>query len=243
MLGPMSTSLYPADFYAERRRHTLHAARRILSALPKDLNIRRVADVGCGTGTFLAATLELGTEQAFGFEGPWVTPDMIDDERIVFSATDLEKPLAPVNVDLALALEVAEHLSPDRAETFVADLVAMAPAILFSAAIPGQGGVGHCNEQWQSFWAGLFARNGYAAFDLVRPQIWNDEAVPVWYRQNVILYLNPETARRLSVAPTAPDLLDKVHPAFWARANRELKYANALPESEVLRQQAEQAQQ
>jgi SAM-dependent methyltransferase len=243
MLGAMSTSLYPADFYAERRRHTLHAARRILSALPKDLSIRRVADIGCGSGTFLAAALELGAEQVYGVEGSWVTPNMLDDDRIVFSAADLEQTLGKMPVDLALSLEVAEHLSPGRAEGFVADLVGMAPAVLFSAAIPGQGGVGHRNEQWQSYWAALFARNGYAAYDLVRPQIWADEAVPAWYRQNVVLYLDAATARRLAVEASVPYLLDTVHPAFWARANRELKYANALPESEVLRQQAEQAQQ
>ncbi|UXN75167.1 hypothetical protein N8D56_09895 [Devosia sp. A8/3-2] len=139
--------------------------------------------------------------------------------------------------------EVAEHLSPARAVGFVADLVALAPAILFSAAIPGRGGVGHSNEQWQSYWAGLFAAHGYRPFDVLRPQIWTDEAIPARYRQNAILYLDAETATQLALVPDDAAALDKVHPAFWNRANRELKYANALPESEVLRRQAQQAQQ
>ena len=239
----MTTSLYPSDFYADRRAHTLHAARAILSALPAGLARRRLADIGCGTGTFLAAALEEGTQEAFGTEGDWVTPDMLDDPRIVFSARDLEQGFSGPAVDLVLSLEVAEHLSPERAASFVSDLVAMAPAVLFSAAIPGQGGVGHLNEQWQGYWAGLFAGHGYRAFDVVRPVIWADEAVPAWYRQNAILYLQGDLGERLGLASTAPELLDRVHPAFWARANRELKYANALPESEVLRQQAQQQQQ
>ncbi|MFD2647053.1 class I SAM-dependent methyltransferase [Devosia albogilva] len=239
----MSTSLYPADFYARRREHTAAAARRILAVLPAGLPMERVADIGCGTGTFLAAALERGAQSAFGVEGDWVTPDMLDDPRIGFAQRDLEQPLTGIAADLAISLEVAEHLSPERASGFIADLVRMAPAVLFSAAIPGQGGVGHVNEQWQSFWAELFAAYGYGAHDLVRPAIWTDEAIPAWYRQNTVLYLAPTLAADLGLTPTDPSRLDVVHPAFWARANRELGYANALPESEVLRRRAEASEQ
>lgn len=239
----MTASLYPADFYQNRRAHTAHAAGRILAALPAGLPRRSVADIGCGTGTWLAAALVAGAEAAFGIEGAWVTPAMLDDGRITFTPRDLEQGFTLPRVDLVLSLEVAEHLSPARAESFVADLVATAPSVLFSAAIPGQGGVGHLNEQWQSWWAARFAQHGYLAYDVIRPVIWTDDAIPAWYRQNVVLYLNTATASALALTPTEPALLDRVHPAFWARANRELAYANALPESEVLRRQAEAAQQ
>jgi SAM-dependent methyltransferase len=239
----MTASLYPADFYQNRRAHTAHAASRILAALPAGLSRRRVADIGCGTGTWLAAALTDGAEAAFGIEGDWVTPAMLDDPRIAFTPRDLEQRFTLPRVDLVLSLEVAEHLSPARAESFVADLVTTAPSVLFSAAIPGQGGVGHLNEQWQGWWAQRFAIHGYRAYDIVRPAIWTDDAIPAWYRQNVVLYLDAATASALMLTPTEPALLDRVHPAFWARANRELAYANALPESEVLRRQAEQSQQ
>lgn len=239
----MTASLYPADFYQDRRAHTAHAASRILAALPVGLPRRSVADIGCGTGTWLAAALAGGAEAAFGIEGAWVTPAMLDDGRITFTPQDLEQSFTLPGVDLALSLEVAEHLSPARAESFVADLVATAPSVLFSAAIPGQGGVGHLNEQWQSWWAERFGTHGYLAYDVIRPAIWTDDAIPAWYRQNVVLYLDSPTAAELDLTPTEPALLDRVHPAFWARANRELAYANALPESEVLRRQAEQSQQ
>lgn len=237
----MSTSLYPADFYADRRSHTAHAARNILAALPTGLNRNRVADIGCGTGTFLVAALEAGANTVFGMEGAWVSPDMLDDARIVFANQNLEQPFSGPSVDLVMSLEVAEHLSAGRARSFVADLVAMGPATLFSAAIPGQGGVGHINEQWPSFWAAHFAVHGRQPYDVLRAKLWADEAIPAWYRQNAILFLDDETAGELGLTPDDPALLDRVHPAFWARANRELAYADALPESEVLRRQAERA--
>ncbi len=237
----MTASLYPPGFYENRRAHTAHAARRLLSALPADLPRKAVADIGCGTGTSLAEALAMGSESAFGMEGDWVTPEMLDEPRIRYVPHDLEQRFTGPRVDLAISLEVAEHLSPERAETFVADLLALAPAVLFSAAIPGQGGVGHCNEQWQSYWAGLFAAHDYTAHDIIRPAIWTDEAVPAWYRQNTVLYLDSRTRTAFGLVPTDPAQLDRVHPSFWERANRELRYANALPESEVLRRQ--QAQQ
>ena len=235
----MTASIYPSDFYTNRRAATAHAAARILSALPATLPRRSVADIGCGTGTWLTAALAGGAASAFGIEGNWVTPEMIDDPRIVFAPQDLEQRFTGPRVDLAISLEVAEHLTPNRAQSFVADLVALAPAVLFSAAIPGQGGVNHLNEQWQSYWAAHFATHGYRPFDIIRPAIWADADIPAWYKQNTVLYLDAATATQSGLTPvTSPALLDVVHPLFWERANRELEYAGALPESEYLKQQS-----
>ena len=226
------TPAYDADFYADRGQATRHAADSLLSVVAEHIAFSRVADVGCGTGTWLAAAMQLGAQQAFGYEGEWVNGVPLDDGRIALTLIDLEQPLVGEQVDLVLSLEVAEHLSPSRADGFVADLCAMGSAILFSAAIPGQGGVNHRNEQWQSYWARKFAARGFAAFDVVRPLVWSDDSIPAWYRQNAVLYVSEAREPRLDANPVS-DLgtLDLVHPALWNRANRELEYANAMPES------------
>ena len=59
--------------------------------------------------------------------------------------------------------------------------------VLSSAAIPHQGGTGHINERWQSWWAALFQKNGFGAA-WHQPDIRNCEEVEFWYRQNMVLY-------------------------------------------------------
>mgnify|MGYP003651180275 CR=1 FL=1 len=70
--------------------------------------------------------------------------------------------------DLAASIEVAEHLLPERSESFVADLCKLSDTVLFSAGIPHQGGAGHINLRYQHEWAEIFAEQGYACFDPIR---------------------------------------------------------------------------
>ena len=82
---------------------------------------------------------------------------------------------------------MAEHLDPSRAASFVSDLCALAPVVLFSAAVPGQGGTHHVNEQWPGYWQDLFAVEGYLMSGALRWLIWNDDRVENWYRQNLMV--------------------------------------------------------
>lgn len=120
--------------------------------------------------------------------------------------------------DLAISLEVAEHLPTANADGFVQTLTGLADVVLFSGAIPGQGGTHHVNEQWQDWWAKRFLSVGYVAHDLIRPAIWNASQIPVWYRQNVLLYAKQGT---LGVAesqgPAWP--LNIVHPDQFRSKN------------------------
>src|SRR4029077_20979056 len=89
-----------------------------------------------------------------------------------------------------VSLEVAEHLDEAVASEFVASLVTHGAAVLFSAAVPRQGGSGHVNEQWPSYWAARFAHHGYVPIDAVRPAVWTDDRVAYWYAQNMLLYVD-----------------------------------------------------
>ncbi|HTU82550.1 MAG TPA: hypothetical protein VMF61_10495, partial [Candidatus Acidoferrales bacterium] len=119
--------------------------------------------------------------------------------------------------DLAISLEVAEHLPESSAASFVATLTTLAPAVLFSAAVPFQGGEHHVNERWQSYWAELFERRGYTCVDCVRPRFWNDASIEFWYRQNTLVYVRAAQLERYSKLPKTlvgrPNYpFDVVHP-------------------------------
>jgi SAM-dependent methyltransferase len=181
-----------------------------------------VLDVGCGHGTWLAAFVRAGATTIAGVDGPHVAPGDLEIPTDAFEPHDLTAPLALGRTfDLVVSLEVGEHLPAAVAPAFVASLVAHAPVVLFSAAIPFQGGAGHVNERWPSYWAELFARHGYEPFDVVRPAVWSDPNVAFWYAQNTVLYADrdhlPEGLRGRAAASL--DHLDLVHPALHLRAN------------------------
>jgi hypothetical protein len=116
-------------------------------------------------------------------------------------------------------MEVGEHLPTDAATILVQSLCAHSPVVVFSAAIPRQGGVEHINEQWQSYWANLFAKQGYAVYDCVRPRVWELETVAEYYRQNTLVYVKRENQTVISLfemdALKRSPVLDIVHPASY----------------------------
>lgn len=209
---------------------------RVLGLVP----VRSVVDLGCGTGQWLAAFVASGVEDVLGVDGPWVPPEMLAVAPERFSSRNLAGPIdLGRRFDLAVSLEVAEHLPAGTADRFVDLLVSAAPVVLFSAAVPGQGGSGHVNEQWPEYWAARFARRGYVVLDAIRPAIWNDERIPPYMRQNLFLYARPDVVAAhptlaAARAATDGDRLSLVHPGEFAKVTdpREMslrRVVGALP--------------
>jgi SAM-dependent methyltransferase len=149
-----------------------------------------VVDLGCGTGSWLAAFRDQGVEEIRGIDGEYVDRDLLRIPVDCFVPHDLKTRYVPTRrYDLALSLEVAEHLPAESGPALVESLVALAPVVLFSAAIPHQGGVDHVHCQWPAFWAELFAGHGYVAVDALRARFWDEPRVAWWYRQNMLLFV------------------------------------------------------
>lgn len=232
---------YSKRFFEHIRATSFNSA---VAAAPKILEIypaRSIIDVGCGIGAWLKAFSDLGVARIAGLDGDYVDRSQLMIPPDCFANCNLDEPIDVADVyrrfgnhvrfDLALSLEVGEHLPPARAISLVSDLCALSDVVLFGAAIPFQGWQRvHVNEQWQSYWADKFFRNGYDAFDALRPLIWSSPEIAYFYKQNAIFYAkraSPAHQRFLArcARPTVA-MFDIVHPEHYRSGVRSRKHGN-----------------
>ena len=189
---------------------SVYPARRIISAVRAVLPVRSVIDIGCARGTWLREWRAQAVDDIVGVDGPYIDRSELEIDLQCFVVHDLS---SRFNIgrrfDLAQSLEVAEHLPPGRAATFVADIVAHAPVVLFSAAAPGQGGENHLNERTAEYWRGLFREHDYVAIDCLRPLLAGTRDIPTWYRYNLILYAQRRTTGQISAFARQFELADE----------------------------------
>ncbi|KPQ09006.1 MAG: hypothetical protein HLUCCA09_02155 [Rhodobacteraceae bacterium HLUCCA09] len=198
-------------------------AAAIAGALTDHFRPRSVVDIGCGLGFFLAAMGGRGADRLTGVDADWVEGLPTEIPRDRYLLHDLETPLPDLGRhDLAACLEVAEHLGAARGPSLVAELTALSDVVLFSAAIPGQGGRGHVNCRWQSYWAGLFAEHGHACYDPYRRRLAAMPDMAPWFAQNLLLFVREGGAVPDGIAPhrIAPQAADMVLPLVHTRLLR-----------------------
>ncbi|MFA4992278.1 MAG: methyltransferase domain-containing protein [Candidatus Omnitrophota bacterium] len=227
-----------SDSYEEGSRKSA----RVIVPLVLDLvRPKSVIDVGCGLGSWLAVFEEFGIKDFLGVDGDWIDEGLLKIQKDKFVRHDIKKPFNPRRCfDLVVSMEVGEHLPPESAGVYVDILTGLGPVVLFSAAIPHQGGGPHLNEQWPDYWAGLFEKKGFTAVDAIRKRIWSDNEVHWWYAQNALMFVderhlakNPslqEERRRTSGAQ-----LSIVHPRRYLGAIETLSDPRNMEFGKVLK--------
>jgi hypothetical protein len=190
---------------------------------------RSVIDVGCGEGMWLSVFEQQGISDFLGLDGSYVDGSRLRIAVEKFRPTDLSASMDPDSVrrrfDLVLSLEVGEHLPSSTAQGFVRFLTSLGDCVMFSAAVPGQGGTDHVNEQWPQYWAELFEACGFQSVDCVRRRIWNNPKVAWWYAQNIVLYVKKDALASMSpqlqseAATSGGPPMAMVHPALFRQAH------------------------
>lgn len=218
--------IYSPKYYYRQQECSNQSAREIVPLVLELIQPRSVIDVGCGVGTWLSIFKEFGIEDIFGVDGDYVDRKMLQIPAGKFSPADLKEPFRlNRHFDLVVSLEVAEHLPAECAENFVKSLTGLGPIVLFSAAAPFQGGTGHINEQWPEYWRKFFEKYNYAAIDVLRGKIWQNEKIQYWYRQNILFfaeknYLDKNPVLKKEYEKTNINQLSFIHPELHIRCNR-----------------------
>jgi hypothetical protein len=220
----ISMAKYRKSFYRSLGSQALNSAREVLPFLRELFDPKSVIDVGCGTGEWLSVWSDLGVDDITGVD--FHAGEILNIPRTTFIQQNLTQPFSlPRQYELAMSLEVGEHLPQESAEAFVGTLTKLAPIVLFSAAIPSQGGTGHINEQWPDYWASLFEKFNYVALDFLRPRFWENPRVTCYYVQNMVLYAKRD--HRIEDLPTF-NMQRFVHPELFQEQARELKQLRPL---------------
>jgi SAM-dependent methyltransferase len=184
------TDVYTKDFYEGQQSGSRRSAERIIPLVLELLRPNSVVDVGCGVGTWLAVFAERGVPNILGVDGEYVDRRLLQIPQDRFYSHDLTKPLRlNQRFELVLCLEVAEHLDMVHVPVLIDSLARLGPVVLFSAAIPYQGGIHHVNEQWPEYWAYRFLERGYVPVDSIRHKVWADPNVEWWYAQNMMFFV------------------------------------------------------
>jgi SAM-dependent methyltransferase len=209
---------YDRTFFDGQVEGSLRSARVVAPIVLELARVRSVVDLGCGRGAWLRAFHDLGVDEVLGLDGPYLDPSALLIRPWEFRTWDLSKAVElHRRFDLAICVEVAEHLPTRSSGALVRSLASLAPLVLFSAAIPGQEGTRHVNEQWPEFWDRHFARSGLTRLDAIRPRIAGSESVEWWYRQNLALYATPEARASLNFSEPLGPVLEPIAGDVLAR--------------------------
>lgn len=189
---------YDALFYRYQREGSLRSARVVFPLVANACAINSVLDIGCGVGAWLSVADAIGLQDIAGVDGNYVDRSLLLFDPVRFTPCDISKPFEMGrSFDLVQCLEVAEHVSAAFAPTLVRNLVQHGRLVMFSAAVPGQGGENHINEQPYAYWRDLFSLHGYRLFDFVRSSIAKNRDVEPWYRYNLLLFAHDSVIHKL----------------------------------------------
>ena len=220
-------SVYNDNFYLDNRTR-IKSAEEFLSHLFKYYKPKSLVDVGCGRGAWLKVAQNLGVNNLLGIDGKWNKEKLIlkntKKSKVKFIYKNLNHFFkAEKKYDLAICLEVAEHLNSSSAVNLVKSIINLSNTIVFGAAYNMQGGVMHINEREHSYWGKLFLNNNFIVFDIFRPNLWKRNNISFWYRQNTFLFVKKKSKiikilNKNNIYPLSnTDFMDCIHPELFYR--------------------------
>src|SRR5262245_20106891 len=202
--------IYDADYYGcNVQDPAIRSVGTMAESICGEFNPTCVIDVGCGTGALLDALRKRGCD-VLGLEYSEAALRLCHAQQLPVLKFNIEKDVFTDRrvFDVAISMEVAEHLPARIADRYVELLTRLSPIIVFTAAPPGQGGrVGtdHINEQPPSYWMAKFHRRGFKPNDELS-RSWREQwkaagDVALCYYQNLMIFTKVGRRQTFALAP------------------------------------------
>jgi hypothetical protein len=212
---------YPNSFYSSVSKRAIESSEIVGRVLQEVINPLSVIDIGSGEGIWLSTmsrffpdakaltAIDLQShESQYFLELASSNPNF----RFIERNFELNCTLPDERFDLAICLEVLEHLKKETAERLVSEITKGTSLIVFSAAMKGQGGTGHINEHSIEYWVKLLEFHDYVPLDVFRKELAKNASVPDYYKQNMLLFWHPKNSQLNKTEFNLEQLLIKNHP-------------------------------
>ena len=191
---------YTKEFYESVDLRATETAEIVFKVVNSFIEVRSIVDAGCGSGAWVRSSIKEGAKKAYGVDlGSSLAlikknesfREILADGRLVLIERDfVHNPDADIpSADLAICLEVVEHLPEDVAKSLVHRLTEASNFIVFSAAQPGQGGTYHINERPIQYWVKEFAKYEVEPYDPFRETLMKNPRIPRFYSLNMLLFV------------------------------------------------------
>ncbi|HTB33099.1 MAG TPA: methyltransferase domain-containing protein [Bacteroidia bacterium] len=228
---------YKDNFFEYHLKGALASAEAVIPIVKEYITPVSVIDIGCGVGAWLSVWEKNGANEITGVDGSYIDHKQLLISENNFIECNLENGYRDnKRYNLVTSLEVAEHLPGKYAEAFVSSLCGLGNVVLFSAAIPGQEGTMHVNEQYPEYWVDLFKKNGFAPVDCLRTGIWDDKRIQWWYRQNMLFFVKENALSNYpklneAYGKTGNTVLSLVHPELLDYKSKKVGYYESILDS------------
>lgn len=184
--------MYDKRYFTEIESKEVEQANNLCDIICKIYDPKIVGDVGCATGLYLVpfhvkGTETIGWDNAEYAVGEKRVPTVVD--------ADITKKLPKQRVDLAICLEVLEHIESGLSKPVIENITKLSDVIIFSAAQVGQGGTGHVNCRPREYWEGAFMMQGFKrdieAEHKIREHVTKGKHAG-WFRRNLQVFVKYE---------------------------------------------------